>query len=208
MKIKKLLLGPVLTNCYICGKNTGGFVVDPAADAKKIYDEINKQGLNIKYIIITHAHFDHIEAAQKLKELTNAKIIASKIDFAALNDSTLNLADMFGAEVSHIDCDMTVEDGDTLEFDGFSLKFIITPGHTLGSMCILVDNEILFSGDTLFALSVGRTDFPGGSFKSIEKSVKRLFLLEENIKVYPGHNEPTSIGEEKRCNPFVNGEDA
>lgn len=208
MNIKTLVLGPVSTNCYICSEDKCGFVVDPAADAERIYDEINSLELNIKYIIITHAHFDHIEAAEQLKELTGAEIVVSETDFIALNDSTLNLADAFGALVPYINADISVKDGETISFDGFTLKFIMTPGHTQGSMCILVNDKILFSGDTLFALSVGRTDFPGGNFKSITESVKKLFTLDDGIKVYPGHNDTTSIGEEKKFNPYVNGDNS
>lgn len=206
MIVKTLILGPVSTNCYICGTGKIGFVVDPAANAQKIYKEACELGFEIKYIIITHAHFDHIEAAQQLKELTGAKVIVSEIDSTALNNPTLNLADMFGASVPHITFDITVNDKNAIDFGELSLEFIITPGHTPGSMCILVNKKILFSGDTLFALSVGRTDFPGGNFGSIAKSVKRLFLLDEETKVYPGHNGTTSIREEKKFNPYVNGE--
>ena len=204
MNIKTLVLGPVSTNCYICSEGKFGFVVDPAANAEKIYEEA--KNLTVKYIIVTHAHFDHIEAAAKLKELTGAKLVISETDSKALNDSTLNLAAAFGALVPHVEADITVKDGETLSVDGFSIRFIMTPGHTQGSMCILVNNQYLFSGDTLFALSVGRTDFPGGSFKDIVNSVRKLFLLDDGIKVFPGHNETTSIGEEKKFNPYLNGD--
>lgn len=206
MNVKTIVLGQVMTNCYICSNGKCGFVIDPAADANRIYNEIIKDELNIEYIIITHAHFDHIEAAQKLKEMTGARIVVSETDAEALNNPALNLADMFRASVPHTEADLTVNDGDTIEYEGFLLKFISTPGHTPGSMCILVNNEILFSGDTLFSLSVGRTDFPGGSFKNITASVKKLFMLNDDIKVFPGHNETTSIGEEKKYNPYVNGD--
>lgn len=205
MDVRTLVLGQVSTNCYICGSGNVGFVIDPADNAKKIYNEITGLKFNIKYIILTHAHFDHIKAAQELKDLTGAKIVVSEADCGALNKSDLNLADMFGVSVPHIEADISVSDGDILEFDEFQLRFIMTPGHTLGSMCILVNNKVLFSGDTLFALSIGRTDFPGGSLESITASVKKLFLLDEDIRVYPGHNCTTSIGEEKKFNPYVNG---
>lgn len=205
MNVRTLVLGQVSTNCYICGSGNVGFVIDPADNAEKIYDEINKLKFNIKYIILTHAHFDHIKAAQELKNLTGAKIIVSTVDFDSLNKSAFNLADMFGVSVPHIEADILADDGDILEFDEFLLRFIMTPGHTLGSMCILVNNKVLFSGDTLFALSIGRTDFPGGSLENITASVKKLYLLDDDIKVYPGHNRTTSIGEEKKFNPYVNG---
>lgn len=205
MQIEKLILGALDTNCYILydEKTKNGAIIDPADDEDKIIDSIEKLNVNIKYIIITHAHIDHLLALDKICEYTNAPVVIHADDKDSLNNDAFNLAVYFHAKSPQKKADIIVRNGDTLTIDDNILKFIHTPGHNRGSMCILC-NDILISGDTLFKASIGRTDYYGGSFEKIIKSIKeRLFLLDDNTKIYPGHGEETTIGYEIENNPFV-----
>lgn len=205
MQIKKLVVGALDTNCYlIYSENTkNGAIIDPAGDADKLIEKIKTLDINIKYIILTHAHIDHILALDKVCEYTNAPVVIHADDSNSLNNDAFNLAVYFHTKSPDAKADITVKNGDILKIDDNELKFIHTPGHTKGSMCILID-DILISGDTLFNTSIGRTDYYGGSFDKIKKSIKeRLFVLDDNTRVYPGHGEETTIGYEIENNPFV-----
>ena len=161
--------------------------------------------VNIKYIILTHGHSDHICGVNEHKaEFPDAKIVAYKDEEAMLENPNLNQSPGFGVPYS-TKADILVSDGDELKVGDVTLKFIHTPGHTEGGMCIYVkEAKALFSGDTLFRQSIGRTDFPGGSYKEIMDSIrKKLFLLPDDTNVFPGHMGTTSIGFEKENNPFV-----
>lgn len=205
--IKQLSLGPLGTNCYIFADDTAkeAIVVDPADDFHTIKYEIEKNGLTVKYIIITHAHTDHINALDELKKYTNAKIVISGNDGVNLNSDTFTLAFMFGCTAPKSKYDIKVNNMDTLPLGKHTLTFIMTPGHTTGSMSIYIqDEKILFSGDTLFYESVGRTDFPGGSQVALLSSIKnKLFTLPNDTTVYCGHGNCTTIGHEKESNFFV-----
>lgn len=205
MKIERLVLGLLHTNCYfIYDENTREtVVVDPASNIKKILGVINDLSLKVKFIVLTHAHSDHICALDKLCEVTGAKICIGKEDALALNDGEINLCTYFRHASPTHTCDVILNDGDLLELDNFCLKVISTPGHTSGSICLLSDN-VLISGDTLFFESVGRTDFVTGDHMSLMKSIKeKLFILDRSTVVYPGHGEQTTIGHEIDNNPFV-----
>ena len=158
---------------------------------------------NIKYILLTHGHFDHIGYAQALKEQTNAKLAISKADELLLSDNNLNLSmAFFGTGVPKTVADITLEDNDTLMLGDSRVTFISTPGHTKGSGCYIIDNNI-FTGDTLMRLSMGRTDFPIGSDDDMKTSLKRLAALQENYNVYPGHGDYSTLNYEKGCNPYL-----
>ena len=206
MNIERLVLGGLGTNCYIVydDKTKEAAIFDPADNGERIADEIKKEGLNLKYIIITHAHCDHIIALDYVKEeFPNSKICIGKHEAEALNDDYLSLCVHFGVKAPLKKADILISEGDVLYLGSESLKFLHTPGHTKGGMCAFTD-EFVISGDTLFFESVGRCDFPGGSMKELVDSIKdKLFNLPETMAVYPGHGDRTSIGHEKRNNPYI-----
>ncbi len=205
MTVKTLPLGMMQTNCYILydESTNEAIVVDPACDFEAIKKCIEDLSLNVCYIIITHAHFDHIEALDELHEFTGAKICIGKPDSESLFDSSMNLSSAFGATSPSSKAELLLLDGDELSVSGNILKIISTPGHTRGGICILTDG-ILISGDTLFSESIGRTDFPGGNTATLIDSIKtKLFTLPDSTIVYPGHGPSTTIGHEKSNNPFI-----
>lgn len=207
MRITNLPSGALQANTYLAvdGKTNEGFIVDPGGYNKVLTKEVRDNDVNIKYIILTHGHSDHICGVNEHKaEFPDAKIVAYKDEEAMLENPNLNQSPGFGVPYS-TKADILVSDGDELKVGDVTLKFIHTPGHTEGGMCIYVkEAKALFSGDTLFHQSIGRTDFPGGSYKEIMDSIrKKLFLLPDDTNVFPGHMGMTSIGFEKENNPFV-----
>lgn len=207
MRITNLPSGALQANTYLAvdEKTNEGFIVDPGGYNKVLTKEVRDNDVNIKYIILTHGHSDHICGVNKHKaEFPDAKIVAYKDEEAMLENPNLNQSPGFGVPYS-TKADILVSDGDELKVGDVTLKFIHTPGHTEGGMCIYVkEAKALFSGDTLFRQSIGRTDFPGGSYKEIMDSIrKKLFLLPDDTNVFPGHMGTTSIGFEKENNPFV-----
>ena len=207
MRITNLPSGALQANTYFAvdEKTNEGFIVDPGGYNKVLTKEVRDNNVNIKYIILTHGHSDHICGVNEHKaEFPDAKIVAYKDEEAMLENPNLNQSPGFGVPYS-TKADILVSDGDELKVGDVTLKFIHTPGHTEGGMCIYVkEAKALFSGDTLFRQSIGRTDFPGGSYKEIMDSIrKKLFLLPDDTNVFPGHMGTTSIGFEKENNPFV-----
>lgn len=205
MQIIKLTLGALDTNCYILydPETKEAAVIDPADEDVKIIDTIKNYNLKVKYIIVTHAHIDHILALDKVSQYTNASLVIHSDDKDALNNDVFNLATFFNAKSPSKKADILVKNGDVLHLGENNLKIIHTPGHNRGSMCIHVD-DILISGDTLFNQSIGRTDYYGGNFDTLINSIKkRLFVLDDNTKVYPGHGCETTIGYEINNNPFI-----
>lgn len=200
IEIRNILVSECYTNCYLCkNKETGeGFIVDPGGNELKISTNISKMEMKPVAIILTHGHFDHIEAVNALRERYGIKVYASKEEEKLLSDNRMNLSSYFGEALS-VKADEYIEDGEELTIAGINMKFILTPGHTPGSGCYyLEDKDILFSGDTLFEASRGRTDFPGGSEAAILKSIReRLLVLPADVTVFPGHNDSTTIGSEK-----------
>ena len=207
MRITNLPSGALQANTYLAvdEKTNEGFIVDPGGYNKVLTKEVRDNDVNIKYIILTHGHSDHICGVNEHKaEFPDAKIVAYKDEEAMLENPNLNQSPGVGVPYS-TKADILVSDGDELKVGDVTLKFIHTPGHTEGGMCIYVkEAKALFSGDTLFRQSIGRTDFPGGSYKEIMDSIrKKLFLLPDDTNVFPGHMGTTSIGFEKENNPFV-----
>ena len=206
MKIVNIPTGMLQANTYLVCDETSrlGFIVDLGGYSRELKNIIEKNDIQIQYIVLTHGHGDHIGGVQEhLKDFPDAKVVCSRAEEKMLLDPELNEAHHFGPEKVSFKPDILVDDGDTLTVGNMTMKFIMTPGHTEGGMCILVD-DVLFSGDTLFCRSIGRTDLAGGDFRTIMESIKKkLFLLPDETQVLPGHMGPTTIGFEKEHNPFV-----
>ncbi len=205
MIIKELVVGPLMANCFIfgCEETKEAVVIDPGGDADRILLSLAESGLKVKYIINTHGHFDHVAANGKIKDATGADILIHPLDASMLGSLSTNAA-IFGISVENSPpCDQTIEEGDTVSFGKITLKVLHTPGHTPGGISLYTD-KIVFVGDTLFAGSIGRTDFPGGNFNTLISSIRtKLFKMDDDVRVLSGHGPETSIGSEKRFNPFV-----
>jgi glyoxylase-like metal-dependent hydrolase (beta-lactamase superfamily II) len=207
MILKILIVGELQTNCYILGdeKTKQGVVIDPGGDFEIIEDHLKKLKLKIKYIILTHGHVDHIGALAQLKKATGAEILIHSKDSAMLYDPNQNLSIFSGDEIIATKADKLLEEGDIIQCDGIKLEILHTPGHTPGSISLLTD-EMIFTGDALFCGSIGRTDFPGSSYQKLISSIKdKILTKEDDLIIYPGHGPSSTIGEEKRNNPFLNG---
>ena len=202
--IKETVTGLLSNNVYlVINKNKNeSFVVDPSYHADKIVEMIEESGTDLKGILITHGHFDHIMSVSDIKKKYNVPVWAGADEKEIISDAKTNMSrPMIRKPVSE-EADNWVADGEIITVAGITVKCINTPGHTVGSVCWYIqDHDILLSGDTLFFTSHGRTDFPTGSPEQMENSLKNiLFKLPDHTKVYPGHGEPTTIGHEKKYN--------
>ena len=195
------VLGDVGTNCYLVinDDTKEAVLIDPADCADKIEQMISENGVTLKAILLTHGHYDHITAADDIRKMYDVKIYASCDEAELLLDTHKNLS-AHSRKVVTLKADVLHKDGDILELAGINIEVKHTPGHTIGGSCYYIKEAgMLFSGDTLFAESVGRTDFPTGSMSQIVHSIKdKLMNLPEDTKVFPGHGESTSIGYEKK----------
>lgn len=201
-------VGRLATNCYflINQKTQECIITDPGDDALKLENRIHEKGYKPVAILITHGHFDHILAANRLKASLKVDIIAFKEEEEMLLDTKERLFGMVDNEEDLVvNADKFLSDGDILELAGFKIKVIHTPGHSKGSCCFYIEDEkILLSGDTLFEGSVGRTDFPTGSMKEMDHSINEVLMkLPDDVEVFPGHGGSTTIGIERNANPYV-----
>ena len=201
MRIRRLVLGPLETNCWLVDDGATGevMVVDPAADASAIGREIGND--RVSAIVLTHGHFDHLEAVRELVLSTGAPLLIHAADAESIRTADGTGGRLFGFEASAPPPDRLLAEGDEVAVGGVRLTALHTPGHTPGSICLLAPGH-LFSGDTLFAGSIGRTDFAGGDMRSMRQSIVRLSALSDDVRVHPGHGPDTTIGRERRVNPY------
>lgn len=212
MIIRQMALGPIQANCFIvgCEETRKAVVIDPGDDTDRILTTLAKDRLTVVHIINTHGHFDHVGANKHLKEVTGADIMIHGEDAPMLSHLS-DMARSWGMSAENSpSADRLVKDGDTIEFGTHTMTVLHTPGHSLGGICLYCEYEqgkdlqkAVFVGDTLFSGSIGRTDFPGGDYETLINSIRtKLFTLDDDVKVYPGHMNNTTIGVEKRTNPF------
>lgn len=205
MKILTFILGVMQTNCYfIIDETTGATaVVDPAASVEKITDKITEHGLNLKYIILTHAHFDHMMALEELREQMHVPVYIHEHDAQALLHPEQSYMYQFGGiKTSCRATDFLLTDGDVLKLGQSKIKIIHTPGHTMGSICLIAEDNII-SGDTLFRGDIGRYDLYGGDYNQLLQSLKKLSDLEGDYKIYPGHGSSTRLSKERKNNIYL-----
>lgn len=204
---KNFVIGSVGTNVYVVYEESKkeAVVIDPADRGDKIYETIVNAGLTVAGILLTHGHFDHISGVDELRAKSGCKVYASKLERDVLSDPVLNESVGMGRKSVSVTVDVELSDGEKIELGGMEFIAISTPGHTEGGMSYYLETEKkLYCGDTLFCESVGRTDLPTGSLSELIKSVKdKLIVLPEDVIAYPGHGPETTIGYEKRYNPFL-----
>lgn len=201
-----LVVGPIQANCYIlgCERTREAVVIDPGGDSDEILRTLAANRLRCVYLINTHGHFDHTAENKRLKKATGAELLIHQED-AALILNQASSGRMWGFAVENSPPpDRYIDEGDEIRFGDISLRVLHTPGHSRGGVSLVTD-QMVFVGDTLFAGSIGRTDFPGGDYEGLLRSVReKIFPLGDDVVIYPGHGPKTTVGREKRTNPFFN----
>lgn len=202
LKRMKLYVEPThITNCYIVAdeKTKEAMIIDPGGEADKIIEMINILEVKLKYIILTHCHADHTGAVNEVKNALGGKVLFHRDEKEGLFNPSINLVDVVGEHKAVLEADSRVDDGDNIHIGELEFKVIHTPGHTKGGICLYCDEEkMLFSGDTLFRGTWGRTDLPTGNFEEIMKSItNKLLILPEDTIIYPGHGKTSMIREEE-----------
>lgn len=207
MEVIKKSLGQMGTNCYVLWDEKSGeaAVIDPGFRDQRIVDIINDKKLNVKYILLTHGHFDHLGGVSQIRDLTGAKVLIHRNDADCLTNAGRNLSTLVGMPFDLAAADGYLSEGEDVKIGDLTVQVFHTPGHSKGGVCFLV-GDTLFAGDTLFHASIGRTDFADGDLGELLNGIQsKLFVLDDAIKVLPGHGENTTIGYEKACNPFFKG---
>ncbi len=205
MKVTVIPVGIMRTNCYIVqSEKNNAVVIDPGDDGGRLSDRITNMGVTVKYILLTHGHFDHIGAVKEIVKRTGARVAVGGPDVELLRDPTLvmNRVQAQFSEKYHVNHDIELHDGDAIKLDETEFKIMSTPGHTRGGLTIMADGA-LFTGDTLFAGTCGRTDLYGASQQEMDESLRKLGNLPGDYEVYPGHGDCTTLGEEREHNPCL-----
>lgn len=208
INVETFPVGYLGTNCYIVTdvSTSRRAIVDPGFKCDKLVKRIEELGTDtFDYVLLTHGHFDHIWFTEEVKAMTGAKVVISAKDAPFLSDGSLNLSANFGfRRFPQISYDITIDNGGTIKLGDTEIAFLSTPGHTVGSGCFIsFEDKVIFSGDTLFRLSMGRTDFVTGDQAELFSSLKKLANLQGDFMVYPGHNETTTLEYERKNNPYV-----
>lgn len=208
MFLQRLEAGIYGVNCYIVGdENTQKcIVIDPGGDFEKINEILLENEFQLEYVVLTHGHGDHIGATKRLLTEYDCKLVAHFLEKDILNDPKLNLSNQIGNEEIVLEADLYVHDNDKIELGDLNIQIIHTPGHTKGSITLII-NDNLFTGDTLFSGSIGRTDLYSGDFSQMKKSLNKLKSLDDEFVVFPGHGPASRLGIEKVTNPYLVGED-
>ena len=210
MILSRLKVGPIQTNCYVVKSDTSdvGFVVDPGASADKILEEVDKLGVRVKYVVLTHGHFDHTFAAKEVAEHTGAALVLHADDGKLMEDGGGIGRHVYPSRIREIMArvylppDIVVHEGDELEAGDMTLRFLHTPGHTMGSMIVLCE-DVAFTGDTVLEHVVGRTDFHESNPFAMEESLRKVARLEGDYRLCPGHGDFSTLEYEKRNNPYL-----
>jgi glyoxylase-like metal-dependent hydrolase (beta-lactamase superfamily II) len=204
LEIYKVSSGAGVSNSYIAGDGKTGVIIDAGADAGDIFKMVGKSGMKPAMVLLTHCHFDHIEHLDEIRAAYGIEAAIHADDAEAMADPMRNGAVLFGAAKSIAPPDLLLADGQTIMAGGMEIKVLHTPGHTPGGACMLCGGVALFSGDTLFKGSIGRTDLGEGDYRLLIGSIKgRILALDDGVKVYPGHGFGTTVGDERRTNPFL-----
>lgn len=200
MVIDKIVVGDMEENCYLAGDPEALLVIDPGAEAERILAHIHENNYQVSSVVLTHCHFDHVGAAAEIIKATGAELLLGALEKDNYFNSEVSFCGRFAPMPELCRPDRLLAEGEVIRSGNFCFQVLETPGHTGGSICLLSEKH-LFSGDTLFYRSIGRTDFPTGSLKALVSSVKeKLFTLDDDVKVYPGHGENSEIGYEKEHN--------
>lgn len=206
LRVEQYVVGPVQTNCYfaINDETKEVLIIDPGASGKRLAEIVEEEKLNPVAILLTHGHFDHAGAAADLSEHFHIEIYAEEHEKETLENPALNLSGWEGKETAY-HADRYLKDEQEIDLAGFHIRVLFTPGHTVGGCCYLFPYQnAVFAGDTLFAQSVGRTDFPKGSAAQLIRAIEeKLLVLPDDVTVYTGHNEITTIGTERMYNPYL-----
>ena len=201
MKFRRIVVGPLQTNCYVLWNGQDAVVVDPGDDAEEIISFLNDEGLTLTRVVATHAHFDHVYAAEDLSKVFATVSSCHRLEAQSTEPLWFLYRHYYDSNRPFPSLQGDLEEGSVLRFGHSSLKVMHTPGHTAGSICLLSD-QLIFTGDTLFRGSVGRTDF-GGNWEELQLSLRRLSALDEGLRILPGHGEESTIGYERKTNRFL-----
>lgn len=209
MQIIHMELGPLGTNSYIIfdEETKKAAVIDPAFHGAFIYKQLQEHGLTLEAILLTHGHADHIGGLEELRALTGAPVYVGEGDLPMISNANMNLSAFMGKDVVCQEPEHLIADGDTLNIGNTTWHVLTTPGHSKGGVCFYnKENGVVFTGDTLFRCSIGRTDLYGGFYEQLIESIEeKLMTLPDEVQVYPGHGPSTDIGTERRCNPYIEG---
>lgn len=204
IKITCFVIGMIGTNCFLIEDEATGklAVIDPADHCDELLEQIDERGGKLDYILLTHGHYDHITGAAELCERYHPTVCASEKELPLIAEPSYNLSKNHGISIKPFTVDNPLQDEETFLLGETEIRFLLTPGHTMGSGCYIMD-DCIFSGDTLFCASVGRTDFPTSSMRDMMRSVNRLKNLGGDYNVYPGHEMFTTLDRERKYNPFM-----